>query len=37
MIDKNIVLLDLLPTQKIIDKELNELYKNNDYLKYIIN
>jgi hypothetical protein len=36
-IDKNKVLLDILPTQKIIDKELNELYKNNDYLKYIIN
>tara|TARA_R110002020_G_scaffold108469_1_gene251363 strand:- start:42 stop:980 length:939 start_codon:yes stop_codon:yes gene_type:complete len=36
-IDKNKELLETLPAQKTIDKELNELYKNNEYLKYIIN
>ena len=35
--DKNKELLEILPAQKTIDKELNELYKNNEYLKYIIN
>jgi hypothetical protein len=36
-IGKNKELLNVLPLQEVIDKELNELYKNNAYLKYIIN
>lgn len=36
-IGKNKELLDVLPLQEVIDKELNKLYKNNAYLKYIIN
>ena len=35
--DKNKVLLKTLPTQKSIDKDLNEFYTEKQYLKYIIN
>ena len=35
--DKNKELLETLPAQKTIDKDLNDLYNQKEYLKYIIN
>ena len=35
--DKNKELLEILPAQKTIDKDLNDLYNQKEYLKYIIN
>lgn len=35
--DKNKDLMQTLPEQKSIDKELNDLYNNGEFLKYIIN
>jgi len=35
--DKNKNLMQTLPEQKSIDKELNDLYNNGEFLKYIVN